>query len=144
MTISIPMNPGSYHQRVINQMYANAIEDVATIPAIHHPLLAYRLEAPLVTSSPYVEPFQQYRSKQLEQTPLLSAPVLFRARSTTPHARHAGHSGSIAALTFAGLPCVAIVKVWSRNACSCSVVTLFGATFVSGVSPPLGGPPLAR
>ena len=92
-----------------NQMYANTIKDAVTIPAVHHPLLTYRPEAPLVTSNPYVEPFQQYRSKQLEQTPLLPTPVLFRARSTIPHARHAGHSGSIAALAFAGLPCVAIV-----------------------------------
>lgn len=61
-------------------------------------------------------PFQQYLAKQDVQTPLLAVPFLLLARSTTAHAKHAGHSGSIEVDASTARPCMAITKVWSSIA----------------------------
>jgi len=87
------------------------------------PLATPIARVPLVVwvSTPRVLPFQQYLAKQLSHTPLLVSPALSRARSTTAHARHAGHSGSVGAPASAGKPCVAMIKVWSSIAWICEV-----------------------
>lgn len=92
ITTKSPNNTGTANPNTALQLFAAC----AMPPA---PLV-------LVVSNPYVEPFQQYLSKHAAQMPLRATPVRLRARSTTAHARQAGHSGSVDSLAFAGYPCV--------------------------------------
>ena len=91
---------------------------------------------------------QQYFFMQLVHTPLRASPRLRLERSTTAHARHAGHSGSLlSAPVFAftlGMPCVAVSNAASSIVCTCAsgYCVCPVDVFVAAVSPS-GGPPFA-
>jgi hypothetical protein len=108
----IPFNSSS-QQSTINQLRQPKLRlclpeqiDFTSSASRRRPAV-YAMGAAVVS----VFPFQQYLSMQVEQIPLLATPARSLARSTTAHARHDGHSGSLVA-PFFGYPWVAITKVW--------------------------------
>lgn len=86
---------------------------------------------------------QQYLSMQVSHTPPRSSPARALERSTTAHAKHAGHAGSFIPAT--GMPCVATSNVWASIASSASAAYANWSVdvFVSGAWPS-GAPPFAR